>query len=110
MQELTFIPLAIATWFRYLLAVDDKGQVFVPSPDPLLTELQTALKRITLGEQKIEKIHEALVPILQNRTIFGIDLVQIGLAEKIETFFKEMLVGTGAVRQTIHRYVEIGGK
>ncbi|WP_429976033.1 mannitol dehydrogenase family protein [Enterococcus sp. DIV0086] len=109
-QELTFIPLAIAAWLRYLLAIDDEGQPFVPSPDPLLTELQTVLQDITFGEQETEKIHTSLVPILQNNTIFGIDLVQIGLSEKIETFFKEMVVSPGAVRQTIHRYVEMGGK
>lgn len=109
-QELTFIPLAIAVWLRYLLAIDDEGQPFVPSPDPLLTKLQTVLQDITFGEQETEKIHTSLVPILQNSTIFGIDLVQIGLSEKIETFFKEMVVGPGAVRQTIHRYVVMGGK
>ncbi|EFT95505.1 mannitol dehydrogenase family protein [Enterococcus faecalis] len=109
-QELTFIPLGIAAWLRYLLAIDDEGQPFVPSPDPLLTELQTVLQDITFGEQETEKIHTSLVPILQNSTIFGIDLVQIGLSEKIETYFKEMVVGPGAVRQTIHRYVEMGGK
>ncbi|MGN8983178.1 mannitol dehydrogenase family protein [Enterococcus villorum] len=104
-QDLTFIPVAIAAWLRYLLAINDEGQRFTPSPDPLLSELQLTLEHVHLGEQNTEKIHQALMPILQNTTIFGSDLYQVGLAEKIEKIFQEMLVGPGAVRQTIHQYV-----
>ncbi|OJG78831.1 hypothetical protein RV14_GL001092 [Enterococcus ratti] len=109
-QDLLFIPVAIASWLRYLLAVDDKGKCFKPSPDPLLSELQEALKMLCLGEQSMEKIHAALQPLLQNATIFGSDLYQVGLAEKIEKIFREMLTGPGAFRQTIHYYVTAGGK
>lgn len=103
--DLTFIPLAIATWLRYLLAVDDQGKPFTPSPDPLLSELQAQLTAIKLGTQDPAKIHEAVRGILSNQMIFGSDLYQDGLGEKIEGLLQEMLAGAGAVRRTIHKYV-----
>lgn len=107
--SLIYIPVAIAAWLRYLLAVDDKGQAFTPSPDPLLSDLQAQLAGITLGEQSSEKIHQATKTILANATIFGSDLYQVGLGVKIEGILKEMLVGVDAVRNTIHAYVTKGG-
>lgn len=41
--DLVAIPLAIASWCRYLLGVDDEGQPFEPSPDPMLGELRRRL-------------------------------------------------------------------
>lgn len=109
--DLTFIPLAIAAWLRYLLAVDDKGNEFVPSPDPLLDELQAQLSEIKLGEQDLAKIHQAVKPILANQTIFGSDLYEAGLGEKIEMMFKETLAGPDAFRATLKKYVtDFGGK
>ena len=109
--KLVFIPVAIAAWLRYLLAVDDKGQAFQPSPDPLLADLQANLAGIQLGEQDEAKIHAAAEKILANASIFGTDLYQAGLGEKIEAILKEMLVGPDAVRNTLHSYVtKFGGK
>ena len=109
--KLVFIPVAIAAWLRYLLAVDDKGQAFQPSPDPLLADLQANLAGIQLGEQDEAKIHAAAEKILANASIFGTDLYQAGLGEKIEAILKEMLVGPDAVRSTLHSYVtKFGGK
>lgn len=109
--KLVFIPVAIAAWLRYLLAVDDKGQAFQPSPDPLLADLQANLAGIQLGEQDESKIHAAAEKILANASIFGTDLYQAGLGEKIEAILKEMLVGPDAVRNTLHSYVtKFGGK
>lgn len=34
-EKLKTIPLAITGWLRYLLALDDKGNEFELSPDPL---------------------------------------------------------------------------
>ena len=48
-KKLTAIPLAIAGWCRYLLAVDDKGQPFTLSPDPMVPELTKALEGIQVG-------------------------------------------------------------
>lgn len=104
-SQLIFIPFAIAAWLRYLLAVDDNGQSFQPSPDPLLEELQIQLSSIELGVQDQQKIHEAVMPILSNETIFGYDLYKAGIGEKIEKIFTEMLIGAGSVRKALHQYV-----
>lgn len=110
-QSLVFIPVAIAAWLRYLLAVDDEGNEFVPSPDPLLAELQEQLASLHLGEQSPEVIHQSVASILANETIFGSNLYEVGLGEKIEQIVTEMLVGPGAVRQTIRTYLtNFGGK
>nr|WP_242590545.1 mannitol dehydrogenase family protein [Enterococcus sp. MSG2901] len=110
-QSLVFIPVAIAAWLRYLLAIDDEGNTFVPSPDPLLTELQEQLRRLHLGEQSAEVIHHSVANILANETIFGSNLYKVGLGEKIEQIVGEMLVGPGAVRKTIRTYLtNFGGK
>lgn len=110
-ENLTFIPIAIAAWLRYLLAVDDQGENFVPSPDPLLVELQDKLSVLKLGEQDPSKIHCAVQEILENKEIFGLDLYQVGVGKKTEKIFCEMLVGPQAVRKTISKYItEVGGK
>lgn len=102
---LTYIPLTIAGWLRYLLGVDDAGASFEPSSDPLLAELQGHLAGIALGSSDAEAIHAACAPILSNKTIFDVDLYEVGLGEKIEAMFAQMLAGAGAVRATIENYL-----
>lgn len=110
-QSLVFIPVAIAAWLRYLLAIDDEGNTFVPSSDPLLPELQEQLRSLHLGEQSAEVIHYSVATILANETIFGSNLYEVGLGEKIEQIVAEMLVGPGAVRKTIRTYLtNFGGR
>ena len=48
-ERLTAIPLAIAGWIRYLLAVDDEGRPFELSPDPMLPELREQLAGVEFG-------------------------------------------------------------
>ena len=36
--DLKLIPLVFAGWLRYLMGVDDNGNAFTPSPDPMLAE------------------------------------------------------------------------
>lgn len=103
-SELTFIPLAIAGWLRYLLAIDDEGHLFVPSPDPLLAELQEILRECQLGTAA--DVQGIIRPILANPQIFGLDLYQAGIAENVGHLFAKMLAGTGAVRKTLHETVE----
>ena len=103
--KLTYIPLVIAGWLRYLLGVDDKGDAFTPSPDPLLEGLQKQVSGIKLGETDAAKVHEAVQPILSNTEIFDCDLYALGLGEKIEGMFLELLAGPGAVAATIAKYV-----
>lgn len=104
-SELTFIPLAIALWLRYLLGVTDEGQIFEPSPDPLLTELQQQVGSLQLGNTDEVMIHNAVAPILQNNRIFGCDLYEVRLGKRIETYLQELLVGPQAVRKTLQKYV-----
>ena len=100
LNSLVSIPLAIAGWLRYLLAVDDKGEAFEVSPDPLKEDLQSKLAGIEVG--KPESYQGQLKPILANASIFGVDLTTTPLADKIEKFFVAELAGTGAVRKTLH--------
>jgi len=102
--QLTFIPLVLAGWCRYLMAVNDNGQPFELSPDPLLNNLSPVFSNIRLGENI--NAHECLKNILSNEIIFGVDLYKVGLGEKIEGFFGEMLKGEGAVRSTLKKYLD----
>lgn len=98
--NLTAIPLTIAIWCRYLLGVDDQGEPFTLSPDPLLDTLQGYLKNTKLGDQT-SKVR----CLLEDDKLFGVRLYEIGLGDKIEAMFHEMLAGPGAVRSTIEKYV-----
>lgn len=100
-NDLTFIPLVLAGWLRYLLGVDDKGNSFELSSDPMLGELTTILKTVTLGGD----YREEGVQILKNQSIFGVDLEACGLIDKIHMMFSEMIVGEGAVEKTLQKYV-----
>ena len=103
MDELVSLPLAIAGWLRYLLAVDDKGNAMPLSGDPLLPELQKQLSGIELG--KPETVGAKLKPILKNSLIFGSDLTVTPLADRIEEYFLEEIAGPGAVRATLRRHL-----
>ena len=74
------------------------------SPDPLLDDLKKYVADIKLGTT--EQLGDALKPILINEEIFGVNLYDIGLGEKIEGYFTEMISGTGAVRGTLEKYLE----
>ncbi|SDI96743.1 fructuronate reductase [Lachnospiraceae bacterium G41] len=103
-NDLTFIPLAIAAWLRYLLGVDDKGNAMEVSSDPQLEDLQDKLSGIRYND--VNTYNGQIKDILANENIFAINLVEAGLSEKIENMFKEMLK-EGAVRSTLHKYVEM---
>ena len=101
-NDLKFIPLVHAGWLRYLMAVDDNGNAFEPSSDPLLETAQAYVKDFKLGEKPdCSKLEE----LLRNDTIFGVDLVEAGLADKVCGYFVELTAGPGAVRKTLHKYV-----
>ena len=102
--DLKYIPLALAGWLRYLLAVDDKGQAFACSSDPMLATLQEQLAGVKLGCPESAS-DEVLRPILSNPALFGVDLYEAGLAEKVTRFLKKMLTGPGAVRATLEELV-----
>ena len=103
-SRLTAIPLGIAGWLRYLLAVDDAGNHYELAPDPMKEELTEQLKDIVVGQP--ETFKDQLKPILSNDRLFFTDLYKDGAGEKIETMFREMIAGPGAVKATIHKYVK----
>ena len=97
--SLVAIPLALAGWMRYLLAVNDKGEAMEVSADPLKDELQAKLAGIVWNEPGSYK--GQLRDILSNASIFGVDLTTTPLAEKIEGYFVRLLEGEGAVRKVL---------
>lgn len=105
-SALTMIPLVFAGWLRYLMAVDDSGNPFQPSPDPMLDTLCPILSGFSLNEAPGSETIDAesiLRPILQNQEIFGADLYEAQLAASVCAYFKEMLKGKGAVRRLLDR-------
>jgi len=101
--DLVVVPLAVAGWLRYLLAVDDQGQKMTLSSDPMLDELTPQLEGIELGNP--DSVGDKLKSILSNENLMGLDLYQVGLGEKIEGYFKEMIAEKGAVRATLNKYL-----
>ena len=104
-QDLKLIPLVHAGWLRYLMGLDDNGNSFEPSPDPLLEKAQAFVKDIKLGETDEAKVKDKVLPLLKDATIFGVDLEKVGLADRVVSYFVELIAGTGAVRKTLEKYV-----
>ncbi|WP_416353690.1 mannitol dehydrogenase family protein [Agrilactobacillus fermenti] len=107
-KDLEFIPLILAGWCRYLTGIADDGASFELSNDPLLDQLQPRFKNVQLGADI--DAHEILQPILANKSIFAHDLYAIGLGEKVEAYFKQMLQAKGSVRGTIQAALKAHGK
>ncbi|MCF0103819.1 MAG: mannitol dehydrogenase family protein, partial [Eggerthellaceae bacterium] len=104
-DDLIAIPLFVAGWLRYLIALDDQGKAFEPSSDPRLEEMRAHLCGIEIGESNLQKIHDAVEPILSDAELFGVDLYELGLGKKIELLFVEELAAPGAVRATLKKYL-----
>ena len=115
-KNLKYIPLAIAGWCRYLTGIDDDGNEMNYSPsaappwnrwssDPLLEQLVGHVSGIQIG--KPETVGDKLKPILSDKELFGVDLYEAGLGGKIEGYFREMMAGAGAVRETLAKYVGV---
>ena len=102
-SDIKYIPLVYAGWFRYLLGVDDIGKERSISPDPMLEMLKETLDGVEFG--KPETYNGQLKEILKNKSIFGVDLVEIGLSSDVEKYFVEMLEGEGAVSKVLTKYL-----
>ena len=88
-NSLTLIPMVFAGWCRYLTGIDDEGNAFDRSPDPLLDEVSAM----------------STEELLKREDIFGVDLYKVGLAAKVLDIYNEMQ-GVGAVRKTLNKYVD----
>ena len=104
--ELEGIPLVFAGWLRYLMGVDDKGNAFTPSPDPLLETLQPMFKDVQLGGSY--DVKALIAPILQRADIFGVDLTQSVLGDKVIALYTEMIKKPGAVAELLEQ--KFGGQ
>lgn len=102
-RELKIIPLVYAGWLRYLMAVDDSGNEFELSADPLLDTLCPVMEGFKLGCDV--DVEPRLRPILENAVIFGVNLYEIGLAGLVCQYFREMIAGRKAVRTTLEKYI-----
>ncbi len=96
-SDLKVIPLVFALWLRYLMAINDKGEPFELSPDPLLEECKKYVAGISLGSSDIS----AIEPLLCREDIFGVNLVKTGLSDSVKAYFRSLITKTGAVRATI---------
>ena len=101
-SNLVLIPLVLAGYARYLKGIDDNGQPFEISPDPLLAELQAIVNPLEVKEG--EQDFSCLKALYSRADVFGVDLYAVGLGEKIEGMVKELYAGNGAVRKTLHKY------
>lgn len=101
-SSLKRIPLVFAGWLRYLCGIDDKGEAFALSADPMLDTVCPYVADLKFGDTQV---HEKIAPILSNDKIFGVNLYEVGLGELTEQYFVEMLAGKGAVEATLAKYV-----
>jgi len=99
LSNLVALPLALAGWMRYLLAVNDEGEAMTVSDDPLREELQAKLAGIVWNDPASYK--GEVLEILSNASIFGLDLAATPLGKRIEGYFLKLLEGKGAARRLL---------
>ena len=85
-DALVGIPLALAGWFKYLSGVGDDGAPFALSPDPRLPLFAEPLTAENAGR--------LIPPVLRDTSIFGLDLEEAGLANRVLSYAQDMLAGT----------------
>ncbi len=97
------VPMVFAGWLRYLMAVDDKGEGFELSPDPMLPALTPYVADIEVGKTDPDSAKEAISGLLKDERIFGVDLYEAGLAEQVKEIFAELVSEPGAVRKVLKK-------
>lgn len=103
MDDLVLLPLVLAGYARYLKGIDDKGNAFEPSPDPMLEELRAIVAPLEVKKGKQD--FSCLKKLFGRQDVFGVDLYAVGLGKRIEGMAEELFAGPGAVRKTLHKYV-----
>ncbi|MCR5672867.1 MAG: mannitol dehydrogenase family protein [Lachnospiraceae bacterium] len=88
-DDLTVIPLVLAGYLRYLNGTDDEGRPFDQSSDPMLS-LLTAMPASD---------------VLKKKEVFGCDMFEDGLGDRVLKMYDEMCRGEGSIRKTLHKYV-----
>jgi fructuronate reductase len=93
-SSLKVVPLVFALWLRYLQAIDDNGNAFELSPDPLLDECRKYVE----NPCDIDKL-------LSRKDIFGVDLFEAGLSDKVKEYYSKLTMGKGSVRNVLKSLV-----
>ncbi len=101
--DLKLIPLVFAGWLRYLTGIDDQGNKFELSPDPLLETVCPYVEGIEIG--KDINVEERIKPLLENEKIFGVNLYSVGMAKTVCEYFTQMNQAKGAIRKVLKEYV-----
>ncbi|MBR4005605.1 MAG: mannitol dehydrogenase family protein, partial [Treponema sp.] len=100
LENLKVIPMVFALWLRYLMAVDDNGNAFELSPDPLLDDVRKYVADVKLGGDSVSSC-KAVEPLLHRAEIFGVDLFEAGIAKTVLERFSDLLGGKGSVRKSL---------
>ena len=103
LNRLNLISFALASYARYLRGIDDEGKAFEPSPDPLLSELMPIVAGLTVREE--EQDFSCLKALYSRPEIFGVNLYDTVLGDKVEVIVKKLYAGPGAVRKVLHEMV-----
>lgn len=98
LNSLIGIPLAVAGWLRYLLAIDDNGIPMELSSDPQLTTLKELLSGVKFGDPI--SVKGKVKPIL---SLFGPEFAQI--SDKVEEIFQNLIVGPRTALKTLAKYL-----
>ena len=101
-NDLKLIPLVFAGWLRYLMGINDNGEKFTLSADPLLDTVCPYVADLKLGDTVQE---DKLKPVLENVKIFGVNLYEAGMAQTVTGYLNEMIAAPGAIRETLKKYV-----
>ena len=102
-HDLKLIPLVLAGWLRYLMGLNDAGEPFERSDDPMLEEVTPYVAGLKLTPD--QDVETAVAPLLHNKVIFNVDLYEAGLAGAVCDYLKELTAGPGAIRATLKKYV-----
>ena len=99
---LKLMPLVLAGWLRYLKGVDDQGAAFQCSSDPRLAEFQPMVQKLSFG---IVATPESFGGMLEDKTVWGVDLKEVGLDTLVVDYFNQLNQGPGAVRKVLRKYL-----
>lgn len=93
--SLEAMPMFAALWLRYRMGLCDDGSAMQLSPDPLCPKSLDVLSVKNFGE-KVD-----IAPILEDASIFGLNLYEVGLGQKVEELFYKLSASAGAVSDTL---------
>lgn len=97
-DNLEGISIVLAGWMRYLLGKDDNGLTITLSPDPLLEELIPVINRAAQGDVS------SMESILRRKDVFGVDLIDAGMGDKVKEIFNKMKAPNG-IKKVLSEYM-----